>query len=78
MRTVPVENYVWAKPLDIFEKAFTLECEYREHLEKLVILARQNEDELTALEMAKLLDMQVDSCNDFEVILNKARQYSAL
>ena len=41
-------------------------------------LARKENDELTAIEMAKLLDSQIDSCNDFELYLKKAQQYSAI
>ena len=55
-----------------------MECEYREHLEKLVLLARDEKDELTALEITKMLDEQVNSCNEFEVLVNKARAYSSL
>jgi ferritin len=62
----------------VFEQAYATECEYREHLEKIVLLARAEQDELTAIEIAKMLDDQVESCNEFEVLLNKAKAYSAL
>ena len=55
-----------------------MECVYREHLDKLCVLARAEGDELTALQVAKLLDDQVTSCNEFEVHLAKAKAYSSM
>ena len=68
----------WAKPLDIFEEAYALECQYRDHLENLAAVCRKHNDELSVLKVAELLDKQVESCNEFELILKKARAYSAL
>jgi hypothetical protein len=44
----------------------------------LVATARAEGDELTVFEIVKLLSEQVDSCNEYEVLLNKAVGYSSL
>ena len=78
LKTINVEELKVNSPVDIFEKSYELECQYRDHIDKIVKLAREEFDELTAIEMAKLLDAQIDSCNDFELYLKKAQQYSAI
>jgi ferritin len=78
LKTIEIEEITFSKPLEAFEKAYALELQYRDHLEKLVAIARAEGDELTAYEILKLLDKQVDSCNEFEVLVNKARGYSSL
>ena len=47
----------WKKPFDVFTEAYTIECEYRTHLENLAAVCRKHNDELSVLEVAKLLDM---------------------
>jgi ferritin len=51
-----VTKITWEQPVDVFEAAYALECAYREHIEKLVLLAKQEQDELTAQFMLKMLD----------------------
>ena len=41
-------------------------------------MAREEGDELTALEMAKLMDMQLQSCNEFDDLLAKAKAYDPM
>ena len=56
-----------------------LEYENRDHLEKLVVLARESQDEMTVEFLVReLLDAQVEAVNELEIIVKKARQYSAL
>jgi ferritin len=62
----------------VFENALQLELSYREYLEKLASLANSEGDVLTTLKVAGLLDAQVESCSEYEVIVNKARSYSAM
>lgn len=78
LKPIHVEPIAWEKPIEVFAQAFSLECAYREHLDKLCKLARAEGDELTANCVAKLLDDQVQSCNEFEIIHNKAKLYSAM
>ena len=78
LKPIHIDSPSWEKPLDVFEQAFALECQYRELLEQLVLLAKQENDELTAQHMLKMLDDQVNSCNEFEILLNKAKAYSSL
>ena len=47
-------------------------------MNNLANVAREAKDELTVSVIVKMLDEQVDSCNEYEIILNKARAYSAL
>ena len=76
---MPVEaKKPWSKPLDVFEEAYIIECQYRDHLENLAAVCRKNNDELSVLKACELLDSQVESCNEFEVLLKKAKAYSAL
>ena len=67
----------WKKPLDLIGHAFVLEVQNSNYLSELLSLAKQS-DELTAIEIAKLYMKQIESVNELEVILKKARQYSAL
>ena len=48
-------NIHWEKPLDIFEQSFALECANRESLEKLCSIARDENDEMTAMMVAQML-----------------------
>jgi ferritin len=76
--TASPPEHKWERPLDVFEQAFALENEYREHLNNLANIAREAKDELTVAMVVKMLDDQVESCNEYEVIVTKARAYSAL
>ena len=78
MTDMKVDAKNWDKPLDIFEAAYELECNNREAIEKVVLLAKEEKDELTAQFMLKMLDDQVNSCNDYELLLNKAKAYTSL
>ena len=79
LTNIPVESKKpWAKPLDIFEEAYVLELKYRDHLEALAATCRKHNDELSVLKVCELLNDQVESCNEFEVLLKKAKAYSAL
>ena len=78
LQNIAIAQKNWQQPLDIFEDAYKLECEYKVHLEKIVGDARKVGDELTVLEMAKMLGDQIDSCNEYEMLLNKARAYTSL
>jgi ferritin len=78
LKPVDIKPIGWEKPLDVFTQAYKLECEYREHLDRLAKLARAEGDELTVNVVVKLLDDQVESCNEFEVYTNKAKLYSAM
>ena len=53
--TVQLPQIKWEKPLEVFEQAYALECEYREHLNNLANIARDNKDELTVKEMVEML-----------------------
>lgn len=78
VQTITLAKHNWQAPLDVFQLAFQAECENRESLEKLVLLAKAEGDELTAQEILKMLDEQVSSCNEYEVLLNKAKAYTSL
>ena len=41
-------------------------------------MAREHKDELSVIEISKLYSKQIDEFNELEVIVKKARQYSAL
>jgi len=73
-----IEPPKYTGPLDVFEAAYKMECEFRDHLEALTKLARAEDDELTTAFICGMLDDQVTSCNDFEVLVNKARAYSQI
>ena len=47
-------------------------------MEKLATLANSEDDVLTTSKVAGLLDLQVESCAEYEVIVNKARSYSIM
>ena len=68
----------WARPIDVIESAYKIEVEYRGHIEAVAAVARKHGDELSVLAVADILSKQVDSVNEWECILKKARQYSAL
>ncbi len=78
LKNISVSPVKWEKPLEVFEEAYNLELSYRDHLEKLTSLANSEGDVLTALKVASLLDAQVESCAEYEVIVNKAKAYSAM
>ena len=79
LNQIPVDNQRdWARPLEVFEDAYRTELQYRDHLENLVELCRKHNDELSVLKILELLDMQIESCNEYELIVKKAKAYTAL
>lgn len=53
---VKISQPEWKKSLDIFEDAYKKECEFYDHINKIVLLAKEEGDELTREFMLKMLD----------------------
>lgn len=56
----------------VLEDIFNYEEKMKSHLEKIVGVAQEHKDELTILEVTKLLDKQIEICNKFEEYVKKA------
>ena len=67
------QNHEWVRPVDVIEEAHRIEREYCEDIEKIVKEARKHEDEMTVIEINKLHEIQIESVNQMEIILKKAR-----
>eukprot|EP00349_Pseudokeronopsis_sp_Brazil_P007680 CAMPEP_0202970614 /NCGR_PEP_ID=MMETSP1396-20130829/18367_1 /ASSEMBLY_ACC=CAM_ASM_000872 /TAXON_ID= /ORGANISM="Pseudokeronopsis sp., Strain Brazil" /LENGTH=142 /DNA_ID=CAMNT_0049699237 /DNA_START=123 /DNA_END=551 /DNA_ORIENTATION=+ len=73
--SIEVQAPSWSKPLEVFETAHALETSHLVRLEEFAKLAKEEGDVLSTHAFTKLLDLQLESMNEYDVLLNKARAY---
>ena len=76
IRDFKVEEPKFSKPLDVFTAAHAKEQEYKKLIGALVERATKEGDQLTLEMLMKMFNEQVDSCNEFDLILKQATAFS--